>query len=83
MELLTLKRLLIAVLLSLCLLVSSCGFAYWYTGARLDYRNNKDGGLVALQLAPTAGLSLQWGHRSYSFWIWRGGNNVRAIWGRW
>jgi hypothetical protein len=82
-ELFTIRQLLIALLVSFCLLLSNCGLAYWYTGARFDYQSDKDGGLVALHLAPKAGLSLQWSATEYSVWIWRGEANVRAIWGYW
>lgn len=39
--------------------------ALWLTGARLDYRNDTNSGLVALYLAPEAGVSLQWSEQGY------------------
>lgn len=54
-------------------------FALWYTGAWLDYRNDVDGGLLALRLAPQTGISVQWSNNGQSVWFWRGEEN-RRLW---
>src|SRR5262245_39066951 len=52
----TIRQLLVALVISFCLMLAVWTFALWYSGGWLDYRP----GLVVLHLSHNAGLSLQW-----------------------
>lgn len=54
-------------------------FALWYTGAKLDYRDDQYGGFIALRLASQAGVSWQWSSQGSSVWVWTAEMN-RRVW---
>jgi hypothetical protein len=67
----------LSIVFALC--VVTWGFILWLTGARVDYRNDSDSGLVALYLAPGAGVSFQWSEQGYTAWVWTPESN-RRVW---
>lgn len=71
------KQLAAMLAISLVFMLTVWGWALWYTGARLDYRPDKNGALTALRLAPQAGLSYQWSSQGASIWLWTPDMNTR------
>lgn len=65
--------------MALALCIVSWFFALWLTGAKVDYRTDANSGLIALSLAPEAGLSFQWSEQGYSAWAWSPNGN-RRLW---
>lgn len=66
----------VAIAFGLCII--TWVLALWFTGASVDYRYDAGSGLIALYLAPEAGVSIQWSEQGYSAWVWTPESNLKV-----